>query len=104
MHDPKMDVVRENPWGRRYGLALAYQTDAAPARHTGPQSINLEQKASSAAGLCSVGGGAYREGRFCEVLSAVTGVPYTARSGSIHSRNFIPAPCAASLTGLSPWG
>jgi aldehyde:ferredoxin oxidoreductase len=68
MHDPKMDVVRENPWGRRYGLALAYQTDAAPARHTGPQSINLEQKASSASGLCSMGGGAYREGRFCEAL------------------------------------
>jgi aldehyde:ferredoxin oxidoreductase len=77
MHDPKMDIIREHPWGRRYGLAMAYQTDAAPGRHTGPQSIDFEQKASSAAGLCSFGGGAFRGDKLCEILEAVTGTAIT---------------------------
>ena len=78
MHDPKLDAVREHPFGKRFGLALAYQTDAAPARHTGPQSVSLEQKASSAAGLCSFGGGALRGERLSRALADVTGVTYTA--------------------------
>jgi aldehyde:ferredoxin oxidoreductase len=77
MHDPKMDLVHKNPWGQPFGLALAYQTDAAPARHTGPQSVDFVQKASSAAGLCSMGGGAFRGEKLCQLLTAVTGVEYT---------------------------
>ena len=77
MHDPKLDKVHQNTWGQPFGLALAYQTDAAPGRHTGPQSINLGEKAASAAGLCAFGGAAFRGEKLCQVLTAVTGVEYT---------------------------
>jgi len=77
MHDPKLAMVREPRRGPRLSLGLAYQTDAAPARHTGPQSTNLESKTSSAAGLCGMGGSAFRGEKMAEVLTAVTGNTYT---------------------------
>lgn len=73
MHDPKLDRAR----GRSINLALAYQTDAAPGRHTAPHSVNLRDKALSAAGMCGLGEKAFGAERLGEALTAVTGIGYT---------------------------
>jgi aldehyde:ferredoxin oxidoreductase len=75
MHDPKLAQAR----GRPVRLALAYQTDATPGRHTA--SINGMGRVHNATGLCGIGqwsfGEAVGRDRLGELLLAVTGVEYS---------------------------
>lgn len=75
MHDPKLAQAR----GRPIRLALAYQTDATPGRHTA--STSNMGRVYNATGLCSIGQWSFREAvgedKLAELLRAVTGVEYT---------------------------
>jgi aldehyde:ferredoxin oxidoreductase len=74
MHDPKLAVAR----GRPARLALAYQTDATPGRHTA--STSYMGHAYNATGLCNIAQWSFRESmgqdRLGDLLAAVTGVEY----------------------------
>jgi len=76
MHDPKLAQAR----GRPIGLALAYQTDATPGRHTA--STSHMGRVYSATGLCGIGQWSFRESmgphRLGDLLMAVTGLEYSA--------------------------
>jgi aldehyde:ferredoxin oxidoreductase len=75
MHDPKLDQAR----GRPIRLALAYQTDATPGRHTA--STSDMGRVFNATGLCSIAQWSFRQSmgpdRLGDLLAAVTGGEYS---------------------------
>lgn len=73
MHDPRLAQTKEK---QLPALAIVYQTDATPGRHTAP--FDHRGRAVYAAGFCSFGWRAFRGDALLEYLTAVTGVEYTA--------------------------
>ena len=71
MHDPKLALKRERP----INLALAYQTDATPGRHTA--SVNPAFRPVNATGLCSIGDRYFQGEKLAEYLNAATGMGFT---------------------------
>jgi len=75
MHDPKLAQAR----GRPIRLALAYQADATPGRHTA--STSDMGRAFNATGLCGIAQWSFRQSvgpnRLGDLLAAVTGEEYS---------------------------
>lgn len=71
MHDPKLALKRDRP----IRLALTYQTDATPGRHTA--SIDPAFRPINATGLCSIGSRYFRGEKLAEYLNAATGMDFT---------------------------
>jgi len=75
MHDPKLAQAQGQP----IHLALAYQTDATPGRHTA--ATEDISRACNATGLCGIGPWSFKESvgqdRLGELLLAVTGIEYS---------------------------
>jgi len=71
MHDPKLALKMDRP----ISLALTYQTDATPGRHTA--SIDPAFRPINATGLCSIGSRYFQGEKLAEYLNAATGLDFT---------------------------
>ena len=75
MHDPKLAQANGDP----INLALIYQTDATPGRHTAER--EAIGHAYNATGLCGIGRWSFKESmgedKFGELLEAATGAGYS---------------------------
>ena len=67
MHDPKMGQPKS--WTRI--LAITYQADATPGRHT--PTLENRDRALRAVGLCTFGGGGFAGERLSQLLAAAMG-------------------------------
>jgi aldehyde:ferredoxin oxidoreductase len=101
MHDPKLAQAR----GRPIRLALAYQTDATPGRHTA--STSDMGRVFNATGLCSIAQWSFRQSmgpnRLGDLLLAVTGVEYSPEDlGAVGARIACMRQAFNLREGLSP--